>query len=679
MGDGHGLLSQTWLFRESLREGEWPGWTFYWYGGWSFTRAYGPLFPAIPGTLDLFLENPKRSVVLVVLGYRLLGLLTSYLCARGLGLGLRGALFAALFYTFCGQHSQCILRYGEFNLSLFYALLPLPVYFLAQAFRYKAWLPSTVLLASIAQSALILNHAELGAYALFGTVVACLLFQRFELSPQPAGSMGKMVIFLSATLLLSLFFLVQFGWTREFTLLGRETFSFRSIPNPAPLIELFQSDYSESHSWTIQYLGFPSAALLLMGATVAFKTRAAWGLANLCLLALIVCILLFSTRFRLLHLAVLPASLLIGMGADFLLTSLNRLHPVMGTPTGSRIIGFLLAALLVFDQSRLLPHGHYPYHPGAGGLHTDSASEAFGRKAREVGVFGRTLAVRSSLEATVWSDMEPLVTGYPTLAGGNIETAPPSWPYAAAFIDSLVGWVHHGAEPLFDLRDFAHLFGLRFVAFPQDAANPVEWGPVVVEDAATRCIEVEDYSPIIASRSWTPWQGVGSLDRIPGSQTWRSGAPDPSSFPWIANRMGLDRERLVCRTLLFRSMPSPALEADPANQDDLEFRFLSEEVRPNRVTLEFECSEPCYLRTAYPYDPRLEFRLDGETIKATPTAMHFSGLVCPTAGSHHLEIRAVFLPAEILALRISLTVWIAAIGVLVLKLATRGSRMWVTE
>lgn len=95
--------------------------------------------------------------------------------------------------------------------------------------------------------------------------------------------------------------------------------------------------------------------------------------------------------------------------------------------------------------------------------------------------------------------------------------------------------------------------------------------------------------------------------------------------------------------------------------------------------MEFECSAPCYLRLAYSYDPRLEVRLNESIVKPVSTAMHHIGLVCPTPGSHHLELRAVFLPAEILALRISLAAWIAVIGVLILKLAKRPNRKKTTE
>ena len=90
---------------------------------------YGLLYFYLVGLVDLAVDHVFTSVKITLglahiasaLGMYLLVRITSRSCAAG--------LLGALSYALCFWHMQQVLIMGRFPLSLFYALLPWPLYF----------------------------------------------------------------------------------------------------------------------------------------------------------------------------------------------------------------------------------------------------------------------------------------------------------------------------------------------------------------------------------------------------------------------------------------------------------------------------------------------------------------------------------------------------------------------
>ncbi|MCB9768593.1 MAG: hypothetical protein H6752_10385 [Candidatus Omnitrophica bacterium] len=661
MGDGHGALSQTFLFRDSVLNGEWPSWSFFWYGGWSFTRAYGPLFSAPSGLLDLVLHNPKRSVVLVFLVWHWVALIASYFCARSLGVGRYGAVAGALVYAFCGQFSQTVLRYGSFNLSLFYALAPVTLFLLAKSQSGEERCNRFLILASMSQALSLLNHAELGLYSLVGNTLL-LLLHGLMADRRAISRLGmRLLAFTFLSVLLSSFYLIQFYVTARSTLLGLEPAHLFSdlSPNLGGWAALFSTDYSGDHPWSIQYVGWVGAIIALLGIGYSLKTRNRWGMVFFVFLVLGFSAAILLSRLRILHFFVLPFAMLAGFGVDGLVTKISSVGKKRGKGWPGWALISIVALLTLTDQVRLLPRGQYEYLPTVGYFESPETVDYFEKSRSQEGTFGRTLQIRSSLEASSWSDMEPLVTGLPTLAGGNHETAPKSWPYTAALIEGLVDEVS-GETTNLPLEDLCLLAGVRFLAHPTEARGRIDFGSSIPASERYQCFEMNRYSPIVASSTYTILKRDFSLDEIAGSVAWRSSLLPTSPLAEIANTLNLDRNRLVCDRLLFREKPTQPI--DEIANAPIDLTFTREAVSHTRAHIEFECFAPCYLRLAYPHDPRLQVMLDGEPVETVPTAMHLTGLACPTIGQHHLEIRAVYLPIERIGWGLSAIAWVGCLG-----------------
>ncbi|MCA9430287.1 MAG: hypothetical protein KC940_07255, partial [Candidatus Omnitrophica bacterium] len=477
MGDGHGALSQTFLFRDSVLNGEWPSWSFFWYGGWSFTRAYGPLFSAPSGLLDLLLRNPKRSVVIVFLLWHWVALIASYFCARSLGVGRYGAVAGALVYAFCGQFSQTVLRYGSFNLSLFYALAPVTLFLLAKSQSGEERCNRFLILASMSQALSLLNHAELGLYSLVGNTtllaIYCLVTDRRAVSQLAVRTLA----FLFLSILLASCYLFPFYLTSKTTLLSLESANLLSNSGLkfGWMKVLLSPFYSNDHSWSVQYVGWVGSVLALLGGVRSIGAKNRWGS------VLLVCLVLglsgagFLSRFRVLHFLVLPYAMLAGFGVDWLGVKTAIVEQKVEKKWLCGAVVSFIALLALADQVRLLPRGQYEYLPTVGYFESPETVDYFEKSRSQEGTFGRTLQIRSSLEASSWSDMEPLVTGLPTLAGGNHETAPKSWPYTAALIEGLVDEVS-GETTNLPLEDLCLLAGVRFLAHPTEARGRIDFG-----------------------------------------------------------------------------------------------------------------------------------------------------------------------------------------------------------
>jgi hypothetical protein len=422
---------------------------------------------------------------------------------------------------------------------------------------------------------------------------------------------------------------------------------------------LIERNYSGNHPWSVHYFGWIGLTLAIMGSVSALRRRNRWGITFVVLIVVGFVGMIFLSRLRILNFFVLPFALLAGIGADWVIRGIS----LWGDSTRRIQAGFIstscFAILVLIDQVSLLPRGQYSALPTVGYFESPETLKSLDRIRNEEGVFGRTLQIRSSLEASSWSDLEPVVSGFPTLSGGNHETAPRSWPYTAAFIDGLVKGIYTDEGSDLPLEDLCLLFGVRFLAYPSEATGRLDFGNPIPSGDRYHCLEADRYSPVIASATYTIHKETSPLDRLPGSLSWRSNFIMTSPLSEIVGNYGLDEESFLCEQLLFREIPNLSItnQAEPP----LEFRFEKERVSHTQVRMEFESSRSCYLRLAYPHDPRLQVRLDGRIVETVPTAMHLTGLVCPSAGKHHLEIRAVYLPIEKLGWGLSLISWLGSL------------------
>ncbi|MDP6037755.1 MAG: hypothetical protein QGG64_04335, partial [Candidatus Latescibacteria bacterium] len=119
----------SWLASVSFAQGEIPIWTNYLGAGSPYLQFYGFLFFYLVGFLNLFVGHLDWTIKFVLAGAHVASGLGMYFFVRRLCGSRRAGFVAGLGFVLCMWHMQQTLIMGRFPLSLFYALLPWPFYF----------------------------------------------------------------------------------------------------------------------------------------------------------------------------------------------------------------------------------------------------------------------------------------------------------------------------------------------------------------------------------------------------------------------------------------------------------------------------------------------------------------------------------------------------------------------
>ena len=128
-GDGSAHLSFAYAAVECFAAGEIPIWTNLISLGSPYLQYYGFLYFYLVGLVDLVIDHLFTSVKITLGLTHIVSALGMYLLVRIASRSRAAGFLGALSYALCFWHMQQVLIMGRFPLSLFYALLPWPLYF----------------------------------------------------------------------------------------------------------------------------------------------------------------------------------------------------------------------------------------------------------------------------------------------------------------------------------------------------------------------------------------------------------------------------------------------------------------------------------------------------------------------------------------------------------------------
>lgn len=129
-GDGVLRTTKAFLFVEAVRAGEWPMWSFSWYGGFPFLLFDSPVTYYLTGLAGVLAGDANRGVKIVLWMAHIASAGTMFLLVRRL-LGNPGAAFiSGLAYALCFWRAASTVYLGQFQMAIFCALLPLPFWIL---------------------------------------------------------------------------------------------------------------------------------------------------------------------------------------------------------------------------------------------------------------------------------------------------------------------------------------------------------------------------------------------------------------------------------------------------------------------------------------------------------------------------------------------------------------------
>lgn len=131
--DAHSHLARNWFSYEALKEGEYPGWTNYWYGGFRFSEFYGPLFYWVNGALSLANNDVIFTSKVFLFLAQNISLVGTYYLFRSLKLGIFSALVGAFVFATMPVFGWILAIIGNYPSSIMIALTP---WLLASTVKY---------------------------------------------------------------------------------------------------------------------------------------------------------------------------------------------------------------------------------------------------------------------------------------------------------------------------------------------------------------------------------------------------------------------------------------------------------------------------------------------------------------------------------------------------------------
>jgi len=676
-------ISLSYLASLSFSQGEWPIWTNLMGAGTPHFQFYGFLFYYLVGLLNQLLADlPLTIKISLAMGHITSGL-GMYLFVRLLTHSRKSAFLGGLAFVLCFWHTQQVLIMGRLQLSLFYALLPWPFYFLERLRLPRARMQAASA-GALTLGSLAFTHPGYGFWAtflfgLYGVLRLSGFRHRKDLPKISAYFLGLLVCGIAFGAFLTLGMLCERGGT------GLQSGIRIISPGPTWHHVLVWSNFrfwllpmpDFDYHWNGGYLGLSLVLLSLAGLIGLFLPRFHWRinplLASWTCLAVALLLTFAHNLPPLRNLAVVqafPGGRYLLFVAFFLaLTTGVGSRVLSSRGRGEKIIPFLIILLLVDLGPTTFQH---PYIPSR---EEGVQFSEFKKKAQvfhQTGQFPdyRLFWAHGGIYAffangyLLFSGQTPTPHG---LLNGDLKTV-------VDFADPLERYISYRMK---DLKPGAHwssienwkeiLGGLRMLNIRHLLVTPDRGNDI-------RVFDLPDNTPILISpkAATYPAEKWGSnfnpqfFQEFLSAQEvsheadlnldiWRKIAP----VFWVIQKMDVPPVGMTCESIVIRDFAGePNLATQPRAT------LIDHQVRHQRVDLKVRISAPCYARLAYSFSPHLRVTVDGKPVVPQETAGHFIALLLK-AGEHHIvlephlsPLRTGLLALDFLLIFLTAFIWI---------------------
>ena len=658
-------VSYSHMTAQAMARGEIPIWTNYLGSGSPYLQFYGFLFFYLVGMVDLICGDVFLSLKLAMAGCHVVSGIGMYLLVRRICGSRRAGFLAGMAYVLCFWHTQQVLIMGRLPLSLFYALLPWPLYFF-EGLRHPRYRASNAGAGALVLGGLALTHPGYGFWAtvLLGLHMGWRLLELYG-SRRFIPVLGYSLALLAGGLIfggfLTLPFLLERGSTGLHSHIGFTT--GEDIPGPTWRHVFVWSNYrfwllpfsEEEFHWYGGYLGLTLVGLSLIGVwgrlwrNVRRVGRAGWAAG--CGLGLF-SILAFAHHLPpLVHLQIVQAmpaaryllfvafclALATGLGAHLLLA---------GRPRGNRLCAWLIYAVMAdlggttFQQpfvaeefSRIIPYGQFrelasPYQ---------ERGELPGH--RLFWARGGTYLYLGYGQMQV-EGQTPFPHGYHP---GELRTVFEFTNPLERFFSAVMRQSPAGNEAImgrlndifFDSLGMLNV-GLFLLSHDEQTTKALNLSeassPVLVSG---RVVEFPVDSAAVAARRE---EVNGLLDRVMPE----SDDPDLKRAVvaplWLVQHSGVDLDRKRCERIFLLDF-----EGERDLGTDPEVDLLAHRVWNQRVELEMRVSAACFVRLAYSYYPHLRVEVDGLEVEPLQTGGRFMALPLEE-GKHRIVLEPQLSP-----------------------------------
>ena len=661
-GDGSAHLAFAYAAVECFAAGEIPIWTNLISLGSPYLQYYGFLYFYVVGLVDLAVNHLFTSIKITLGMAHIASALGMYLLVRITSRSRAAGFLGALSYALCFWHMQQVLIMGRFPLSLFYALLPWPLYFF-ERLRLPTRRVEAVCGGALSLGLLPLVHPGYGFWAtLFFALYALLrLCETPRLRQRPIlVSTGLLV---GAAVLFGAFLTVPMWLERAGTgIAGGITLS--GVPDPSwkrvfiwsnlrfPLLPLTV----EEAPWYGGYLGLTPFALALIGAILPWRLpRRGRPLPYLAAGICFALTLLLVFGYRLPPLQALPFVTALNAGRYLLFTTffmsflaglggaaLKRWRPAnMRVQTLSLPILLLLGDLgpTTFQQPYTFAvHNSTNYPPAL----WEELRQKFDPRDLPAGQLApfRLFTNLAQMHPFTATALLAYRSGLPTPQADHRLLMPTMHAFASPF-ERYLNYLLHLPDPQLLDQDPVALAGLQLL-------NVNYQLNVDAEHAVVSLMSINTGPAIISAR----------LEQRPPLAP--DSTPDPSKhIAAYIDAMGVDIVHKRSDRLFIADLDQTRyLGTDPRLQ------VRGHRVWHQRAEVDLEVTAPCFARLAYTYAPQLEVRVNDRAITPYRTAAGF--IVVPLeAGLNRIALQPRLSPLRQALLGLNILLLAAGAGALI--------------
>jgi hypothetical protein len=672
VADTSAHTAYAWITAQSFAQGEIPIWTNYLGAGSPFLQFYGFTFYYAAALVHLLVRDLFWSIKIVLATCHVLSGVTMYLFLRVLCRSRHAGFLGGLAYVLSFWHTQQMLPMGRLPLSVFYACLPLPFYCFERLRISRNW-PGSAVWGAFYLGILAFTHP---GYAFWATVfLGVYATVRISSSRRRGISrtwLRRTALLLVAGVLFGSCLTVPMWLERSHTGL-HAGFAMSDFPDPTWQHLLVWSNYRvrlwplpvEHDHWYGGYVGLSLVGISLAGGVAAARKRrrpgTSRGVAAAACLALAL-VLVFGYRWPVLRdlqvVQALNAGRYLLFVVAFLSATAGAAVAVL-SPRPGRLYTIVLLLLLVDLGTTTFQH---PYLPGG---QSDSVVPMPSNKLDELREERDRQPAGQLPDHRVYyatgDEYRPRAIAWlPVMAGArsfltNHNEAPLA---VRAFGEPLERVTNpvlesegRGIDNPEDYLAGLHLLNVKKAyALTADTSQPTGWSVL--------SWSFPGFEPVVVSPRAIGWSYPASEFGTPASG---------ERVLDLIRTMGVNSVTGTCKQILL---------ADSTFAQDLGgapfVEVLSHRAWNQRVELRVRITGPCFARLAYAYYPYLRVTVDGEGVRAMPTAGRFIALRLE-AGEHTILLEPYLSPLRRALLGVDLVLLAVGALVLVRQRRSRGT------
>ena len=270
VGDANSHVSRVAHFANAVREGAYPGWSNFFYGGSPVLLFTGPMFHWIAGAIALLAGSPDVAVKITLVTLHFASGAAFDAFARSLGLVRFAAILAALLYVGGYVHLHQILYSGSFPQAMTFAVIPAVLACFRTVVRRPGNLAAIAGLGMLA-AVLVLTHQTTAAVvALYLFLLAPAFVATGMLRTRSAVALAVAATF---TLLAAAAYMVPILVESEWIVLDRPPiWPVVQLPDGSQLAAYVRWRHAMTGMHTETFVGFVPLALGLAGIWIGVRT-----------------------------------------------------------------------------------------------------------------------------------------------------------------------------------------------------------------------------------------------------------------------------------------------------------------------------------------------------------------------------------------------------------------------